>query len=94
MVLFNKFDHSLLLVFVVDNHHCLTILKMAYLLHEDPMALLAPTNHLNNAFESILDDDVPYSIVVENITARETRDMFKYVYQTFVNEHYMCSVLF
>ena len=76
---------------------------MAYLLHEDPMALLAPTNqpgficekiHLNNAFESILDDDVPYSIVVENITARETRDMFKYVYQTFVNEHYMCSVLF
>ena len=50
------------------------------------MALLAPTNHLrmeceksqlNNSFESILDEDVPYSIVVKNITAEETRDMFK-----------------
>ena len=48
--------------------------------------LLAPTNHprikcektqLNNSFESILDEDVPYSIVVENITAEVTRDMFK-----------------
>ena len=50
------------------------------------MALLAPANHLrmqcektqiNNSFESILDEDVPYSIVVRNITAEETRDMFK-----------------
>ena len=50
------------------------------------MALLAPANHLrmycektqiNNSFESILDEDVPYSIVVKNITAEEIRDMFK-----------------
>ena len=50
------------------------------------MELLAPVNHLrmecektqiNNSFESILDEDVPYSIVVKNITAEETRDMFK-----------------
>ena len=42
---------------------------MPYLLHEDPMALLAPTNHplikcektqLNNSFESILAEDVSY----------------------------------
>ena len=46
--------------------------------------LLLPTihelnvkNQLNNSFESILDEDVPYSIVVENITAEETRDMFR-----------------
>ena len=59
---------------------------MPYLLHEDPMALPAPTNHtrkkcektqINNSFESILDEDVPYSIVVKNITAEETMDMFK-----------------
>ena len=50
------------------------------------MALLAPTNHLrmeceksqlNNSFESILDEDVPYSIVVKNVTVGETADMFK-----------------
>ena len=49
---------------------------MPHLLEEDPMALLAPTNHprikcekkqINNSVESILDEDVPYSIVVENI---------------------------
>ena len=55
---------------------------MPYLLHEHPMALLAPANHprimeyektqMNNSFESILDEDVPYSTVVENITAEET----------------------
>ena len=48
------------------------------------MALLAPANHLrmecekiqiNNSFESIL--DVPYSDVVKNITAQQTRDMIK-----------------
>ena len=63
-----------------------SILKVAYLLHEHPLALLAPTNHLrmesektqiNNSFQSILDEDVPYSIVVKNITVEETRDMFK-----------------
>ena len=32
---------------------------------------------INNTFESILDEDVPYLIAVKNITAEETRDMFK-----------------
>ena len=32
---------------------------------------------VNNSFESILDEDVPYSILVKNITAEETRDMLK-----------------
>ena len=32
---------------------------------------------IKNSFESILDEDVPYSIVVKNITAEETRDMLK-----------------
>ena len=31
---------------------------------------------INNTFESILDEDVPYLIAVKNITAEETRDMF------------------
>ena len=53
---------------------------------ESAVALLAPANHLRmkrektqikNSFESILDEDVPYSIVIKNITAEETRDMFK-----------------
>ena len=75
---------------------------MPYLLHEDPMALPAPTNHprmkcektqINNSFESILDEDVPYSIVVKNITAEETMDMFKafamffYIYYKFYLEY-------
>ena len=57
--------------------------KAPYLLHQHPMALLTPANHprmecekVNNSFESILDEDVPYSIVVKTITAEETRDMF------------------
>ena len=59
---------------------------MPYLLHEHPMALLAPTSHpqikcektqINNLFESIQDEDVPYSIVVETITAEETGGMFQ-----------------
>ena len=50
------------------------------------MALLAPANHprmecekteTNNLFESILNGDVLYSIVVKNITAEETSNMFK-----------------
>ena len=58
---------------------------MPYLLHKDPMALPAPTNHprvqcekyqANNSFESIL-KDVLYSIVVGNITAEETMGMTK-----------------
>ena len=59
---------------------------MPYLLHKDPVALPAPTNHprvqcekkkqANTSFESIL-KDVLYSIVVGNITAEETKDMFK-----------------
>ena len=64
----------------------MSILKEPYLLHGDPITLLAPTNHprikckktqLKNLSESIRDEDVPYLIVVENITAKETRVMFK-----------------
>ena len=70
-----------------------SIMKILDLLHEDPVALLTPTNHpqikcekpqLNNLFESILDEDVPYSIVLKNITAEETRDMFKVFAMLFV----------
>ena len=59
---------------------------MPYLSHGYQMNFLAPTNHprmewektqINNTFESILDEDVPYLIAVKNITAEETRDMFK-----------------
>ena len=62
------------------------MLKVPYLLHEHPMALLAPSNHprmkcektqINNMFESIQNEIVPYSILVENITTEETGDMFK-----------------
>ena len=31
---------------------------------------------INNTFESILDEDVPYSIVVKTIPAEETRDIY------------------
>ena len=63
----------------------LYLLKVSYLLHEDPTSLLAPTNQpqikcekiqLNNSFESIPDEDVPFSIVAESITVEETRDIF------------------
>ena len=58
---------------------------MPYLLHDYQMTLFAPTNHprmecektqINNTFESILDEDVPYSIVVKTIPAEETRDIY------------------
>ena len=70
---------------------------MPDLLHEDPMELCAPTNHprincekthLNNSFESILDEDVPSSIVVKNITVEETMDMLKTFAMLF-----MCSFI-
>ena len=57
-----------------------SILKVPYLLHEHPMALLAPAYHprikcektqINNLFESIQDEDTLYSIALENITAEE-----------------------
>ena len=66
---------------------------MPYLLHKDPMTLLAPISYpridcektqINNSIESILSEDVPYSIAVENITAEETRDMFKAFAMLFV----------
>ena len=66
---------------------------MPYLLHKDPMTLLAPISYpridcektqINNSIESILNEDVPYSIAVENITAEETRDMFKAFAMLFV----------
>ena len=67
------------------------------------MALLAPANHLrmecektqtNNSFESILDEDVPYSIVVKNITAEETRDMFKAFAMHFLMFFYILYIQF
>ena len=85
-MVFNKLDNSLLFVFILDYHHCLTILQVPYSLHEDPKTLLAPTNQtriecekiqLNNSFESLLKKDVQYSVIVENITVGETRDMLK-----------------
>ena len=70
------------------------------------MSLLTPTNHprmkyektlINNLFELIQDVDVPYSIVVETITAEETGDMFQafalhffvlfYIYYIFNSEY-------
>ena len=71
---------------------------MPYLLHEHPMALLAPANHpriecektqMNNSFQSILDEDLPHSIVVKNITSEETRDMFKAFAM-----HFLCLFLY
>ena len=71
------------------------MLEVPYLLHEHPMVLLTPANHprmeclktqVNNSFESILDEDVPYSILVKNITAEETRDMLK----AFAMHFFMC----
>ena len=65
---------------------------MSYLLHEHPMGFLVPSNEsrnecekiqLSNSFESILNEDVPYSIAVENIAAEETRNIFNvffYIY--------------
>ena len=50
------------------------------------MALFAPTNQprikcekiqLHNSFDKILDEDVRYSVAVENITVGETRDMVR-----------------
>ena len=82
----NKLDYIWLLVFILDYHHCLTILKVPYLLREDPLALFAPTNQprikceqiqLHNSFDKILDEDVRYSVAVENITVGETRDMVR-----------------
>ena len=79
-MVFNKLDHSLLLA-------SLSILKLrCLLLHENLTVLLAPTNQppikckkiqLDNSYEPILDEDMPYSIIVKNIAVEETKDMFK-----------------
>ena len=67
------------------------------------MALLAPTNHpriqreknpVNNSFQSILDEDVPFSIVVENVTAEETRDMLKAFAMLFLCFFFIYSYIF
>ena len=85
-MVFNKLDYSWLFVYFLDYHQCLTILKVPYLLREDPMALFAPTNQprikcettqLHNSFDKILVENVRYSVAVENITVGETRDMVK-----------------
>ena len=82
----NKLDYIWLLGFILDYHHCLTILKVPFLLREGPIPLFAPTNHprikceqiqLYNSFDKILDEDVRYSVAVGNTTVGETRDMIK-----------------
>ena len=85
-MVFNKLDNSLLFVFILDYHHCLTILQIPHSLHEDPKTLLASTNQtriecekiqLNNSFESIIKKYVQYSVIVKNITVGERKDMLK-----------------
>ena len=84
-VVFNKLDHSLLFVFVLEYYHCLYWNCLIYHMKIQWHYLLQLTSHELNVtksswitrFESILDEDVPYSIVVENITVEETRDIFK-----------------
>ena len=96
-MVFIKFDHKF--VACIFSRLSLSILKLPYLLHGHPMAPLAPANQLrmqcektqvNNSFESILDEDVPYSIVVKNITAEETRDMFK----AFAIHFFLCFFIY
>ena len=67
---------------------------MPYPLHEHPVALLAPNNHPRvkcekTQFESIQDEDVPYSVTVENITAEGTGDIFK----AFAL-HFLCAYIY
>ena len=83
-MVFIKLDHSLLLLFFLDYHRlnwkCLIyymIIKWHYLLLPTIHEWNVKKTQINNTFESILDEDIPYSIVVKNITAEETRDMFK-----------------
>ena len=64
--------------------------------------MLLPTIHewnvkktqINDTFESILDEDIPYSIVVKNITAEETRDMFKAFAMDFFGFFYTLYIQF
>ena len=49
---------------------------------------------INNTFESILGEDVPYSIVVKNITAEETRDMSKAFAMVFLGFFYILYTQF
>ena len=61
------------------------------------MALLAPTNRpqtkcekkTDNLLELIQDDYVPHSIIVENITAEETGDLFKVF-----GLHFLCLYIY
>ena len=78
----NKLDYIWLLVFILDYHHCLTILKVPYLLREDPVAtnqsrIKSEQIQLHNSFDKILDEDVRDSVAVENINVGEMRDMVK-----------------
>ena len=72
-------------LYLLDYHHCLYWKCLIYNVKIQWHCLLLLTIHefnvkktqLNNSFQSILDEDVPFSIVVENVTAEETRDMLK-----------------
>ena len=84
-MVFIKLGHSLLLLVFFLDYHGLNWKCLIYYMIIKWHYLLLPTIHewnvkktqINNTFESILDEDIPYSIVVKNITAEETRDMFK-----------------
>ena len=64
----------------------MVILKVPYLLREGPFPLFAPTNQpriicenlqLSNTFESITEEDVRFSAVVEHNVIAETKDFVK-----------------
>ena len=69
MVVFMKLYHNLLLVFFVD-YHGLYLKCLIYYMNIQCHYLLLPTihklnvkkNEVNNSFDSILDEDVRYSI--------------------------------
>ena len=60
-VVFNKLDHNLLLVFILDYHHSLTILQdsLTFALTNQPRTK-CKTIQLNNSFKLVLDEDLRY----------------------------------
>ena len=58
-VVFNKLDHNLLLAFILDYHHSLTILQdsLTFALTNQPRTKCKKIQ-LNNSFKLVLDEDV------------------------------------
>ena len=89
-------------LYLLDYHHCLYWKCLIYNVKIQWHYLLLLTIHefnvkktqLNNSFQSILDEDVPFSIVVENVTAEETRDMLKAFAMLFLCFFYIYSYIF